>query len=487
VHARFTLNLSLLRDLHKASGLMDSEKTDNSKSPSSQQTRWRRAFVATSVLGGMLFSGAAILPVAVMKSAYRDSVLNSKLEKFGFTAASGSGAGSWFTPIEFGNIKISDESGRLQLELKSLQMSQSLFGFLTNGGDLGKVTIIEPLLTATLDENGRLPLKAIQDSQEAVQWDAQFEIQNAAVVLQADYRELPYIDLKNIDINGAIQTTDDGRWLTINSTQIFDHESLSELHTEQNLALIAPVLSQSTALVGQVSVNMEPVKIRLDGDASSPRSIRGTAVFHEVNARLKSQWAAAISQMLGRVAGQNVPDRLQITRNSTVAFSVDAKGIHHHGLVFLLPDMAAQMRIESSGVVGLDETLDLVLALQLPQIVPSNAIMTVLAKMVSNPFQLQIKGTVAEPKLITPPGFSLVDQLSLNVAPESYTEEPPPVSSAVMDLIRNVSSSTTGTASENLPGEILGLIRSIQKAKGNAPPKEKPPRRNKNRKHDLPQ
>ena len=110
--------------------------------------------------------------------------------------------------------------------------------------------------------------------------------------------------------------------------------------------------------------------------------------------------------------------------------------------------------------------------------------MSFLSKVVSSPFQLQIKGTVAEPKLITPPGFSLVDQLSANVSPETFTEEPPPVSDAVIDLISNVSSSKPGAPSADLPGGILGLIRSIQKAREDAPPTEKPVRRKKARKRD---
>ncbi len=463
---------------------MEPEKADNLKSAASPNNRWRRAFLASSVLGGMLFSGAVILPVAVMNSAYRDSFLNSRLEKFGLTATSTSGSGSWFTAIQFKNVSISDESGRIKFTVKAVQTTQSVFGFLTNRVDLGKVTIVQPSLTVTLDENGTLPLKVQPDSEQGPYPDLQFEIQNAALVLKSDYRELPYIDLADLDIEGEIKTTGDGRWLNVGAVQIFDHEPLSEAHTEQNLALIAPVLSQSTSLSGEVSVRVEPLSFQLDSETVSPFPIHGSAIFHEVDARLKQQWAAEISQMLGRVVGKDVPNRLQITRESAVAFSVDQAGIHHRGLVFLLPDMASQMRIESSGVVGLDETLDLALALQLPQVNQGGAIMSFLSKVVSSPFQLQIKGTVAEPKLISPPGFSLVDQLSANVSPQTFTEEPPPVSDAVIDLISNVSSSKPGAPSADVPGGILDLIRSIQKAREDAPPKEKPVRRKKTRKRD---
>ncbi|MCP4509685.1 MAG: hypothetical protein GY826_25190, partial [Fuerstiella sp.] len=67
----------------------------------SPKQKWRRAVVATSVLGGMLFSGVAILPTAVMRSTYRDTVLNAAFSMYGLTASSAAGAGGWLTPVVF--------------------------------------------------------------------------------------------------------------------------------------------------------------------------------------------------------------------------------------------------------------------------------------------------------------------------------------------------------------------------------------------------
>ena len=77
--------------------------------------------------------------------------------------------------------------------------------------------------------------------------------------------------------------------------------------------------------------------------------------------------------------------------------------------------------------------------------------------------------------------------MALSADPEGFTPEPPPVSDAVMNLIGDVSSSPPGTPPADLSGGILGLIRSIQKAREDAPPREKPVRRKKLRKGDLPE
>lgn len=450
------------------------EKPDKAKNSIPERRRWRRAVVATSVLGGMLFSGAVILPTAMMKTSYRDSMLNSKLQERGLKVASQSGSGSWITPLSFQDVELSDEAGHVKLTVKSLTISQSLLGILTSG-DLGKITIVQPDLTITLDDDGNLPLKAPEQPSKASNWDLEFDVQNAAFKLVAPWRKMPIVAVSDIDIEGDITTTEDGRWLTIQPVQIFDHERLSEAHSEQNLALIAPVLAQSTALEGEVSAHLEGSRIRLDADKVSPFPIRGSAVFHSVNTRLRDEWAVQINQMLGnRLApGAAVPNRLEIARDSVVNFEVDERGIHHHGLGFLLPNISTGMNVESSGMVGLDETLDLALSLQLPQMFARNPFAAALSTMLGGTFQLQVKGTIAEPKLITPPGFSMIDQLSANADPLNFSPEPKPVGGSVMDLIGGVASPNSAQSAQGLPGNILEMIRSIQKAKEDAPPKQK--------------
>ncbi|MEQ9411601.1 MAG: hypothetical protein RIK87_28060 [Fuerstiella sp.] len=470
---------------------MDTEKTDDRPGSGARPRRWRRAAVASSVIGGMLFSGLAVLPLAVMNSSHRDALLNAQFQPYGLTVTSESGAGTWVTPVVLTNITLTDESGQIQCIIREIRTSRTMTGLLLHGGDLGTITFVEPVLQVALDEQGRLPAGLFQQSESPDDGrntpllpkqtpDLAVEVAGGTFVLSVPWRRLPIVDLGGLDVSAAITRQEEGRWLDVAPVQVFDHERISESHTEQNLALIAPVLSQSTSLTGDVSVRMNGLRLPLDGQPTvTATPISGTAVFHSVEARLKKDWVVQISRLLGRVTGATVPDRLQIVQDSPVAFEVDERGIYHHGLAFLLPQIAPDMTLESSGMVGLDEKLDLALSLQLPRLAAQNPFMAALAKMTWLPFQLQVKGTVDQPELVTPPGFSVVDQMSRNVDPEGHEIEPPALEKSVIDLIGAVSSPDPERSADGIVGGVLNIIRATQKAKETAEPASESPKKKK--------
>lgn len=451
---------------------MEPEKADKTMEAVSQPKRkWRRAIVTTSVLCGMVFTGVAIAPIAVMNSSFRDSVLDSRLKALGLTATSASGSGSWVTPFEFRDILITDETGRVRLSIESIVASKSLAGLIFHGGDLGTFTVTKLDFLIETDEDGNLPLKMPERSDQTGLPTVAFDIHDAAFQLVAPWRPLPVVDLQQLEISGTVATLETGRWLSLDRVQVFDHEQLSDAHTQQNLALIAPVLAQTTALDGKVSVVLDETRIRLDGDEKMPIRLRGDAVFHSVEAKLRKEWAAQISQMIGGVTGQSGNSRLQVARDSAVHFQVSDKGVYHEGLVLLLPDLASRVRVESSGVVGLDENLDLTFGVQLPQAASGGALMSIFSKIFSAPLRVHVRGTVSEPKLEAPVGFSIVDQLSRNVAPEQHTDQPPPVAESVIKLISSSLTAPDEGQGEAIAGSALNILRAAREAKKNAPPK----------------
>lgn len=471
---------------------MDMDQQKPQLEPAQPRRRWRRAAVATTVLGGMLFSGFTVLPTAVMNSAHRDNLLNERFAEYGVKATSGAASGSWVTPVSMQNVVFEDETGQVKVSIREVRTSRTILGLMTNGGDLGTITLIEPKIQIRLDDDGKLPPKLQQkgDSFRDPTKDKPafaVEIQNAEFVLSVPWRPLPIVDLDQINVSAAVTNETDGRFLTVQPVQLLDHEPLSELHTEQNLAMIAPVLSQSTELDGEVSVRLDGLRMQLDDAENSQMLIAGEAVFHSVESRLKKEWVSQISKLAGHLTGTSVPDRLQIVRDSRVAFQVDDHGIHHQGLVFLLPEIAQYMSIESSGMVGLDESLDLSLNIQLPQLAPKNPMLAAFSKLVRLPFMLSVKGTVSEPVLVTPPGFSMVDQLAENLNPGGASQ-PPAVSRAVMDLIGLVSQPEGDETSDSVVGGILNIIRSAKATQKDTDagaefkaPKEKRPRKQRRR------
>lgn len=458
---------------------MEAEIEENAqKMMKSGKPKWRRAVVATSVIGGMLFSGAAVLPTAVMHSTYRDTVLNKAFARHGLTASSAAAEGGWLTPVSFEQVSVSDEAGQIHGTIRQIHTSKSLLSLLTGNGDLGTITLIAPEFRVDLNEDGNLVLQT-PDAHESLNRSVGFEVVDGAFQLSVPWRTLPIVDVDDLDIAGELTNEPDGRWLSLEPIQIFNHESLSEAHAEQNLALIAPVLSQSTALAGEVSVYVHQTRIRLDDEDASQFSIQGEAVFHSVNARLKRDWVSQIGQLVGQATGKTLPDRLEIVQDSRVDFEVNSLGIHHRGLAFLLPEIVNGMHIESAGMVGLDETLDIVLQAQLPLITPSNAFTALISKVTLAPITLQVKGTVSAPELIKP---AILEELSKRLAPEQHTQQPPDVTGAVMHLLGTAAAPGSTQNAESLSGGIIGLIRSIRKSREDTPAKEKkPPRKQRKR------
>ena len=74
---------------------------------------------------------------------------------------------------------------------------------------------------------------------------------------------------------------------------------------------------------------------------------------------------------------------------------------------------------------------------------------------------LRVVGTVSEPELQLPEGVNLLGDLTKRIAPAQYTEEPPSLPSAVMDLIQNAGSQDREQVKQDLPGSILNLIRAV--------------------------
>ena len=62
---------------------VDMQKTDITATPIDQGRRWHRAGLATSVVFGVLAGVAAVIPVAVNHTAFRNVFLNHALQKHG--------------------------------------------------------------------------------------------------------------------------------------------------------------------------------------------------------------------------------------------------------------------------------------------------------------------------------------------------------------------------------------------------------------------
>lgn len=430
------------------------------KKPAPAKPRWRRAVVASSVIISMLIAGSSLVPTILMQTELRNRVLGSAVKQSTLTATAQEASGGWLAPLVFKNVRIADSAGRFLCTIRELRTSQGLLGFLTGGPDIGQLDLIEPRVELELDKNGKFTREECEPSNTQFR----FSIQQGSLLVRVPWRSVPIVDVDALELTGNIATDGDHqRVLTLNAAQIFDHEPLSESHTSQNLALIAPVLSQSTELRGSASVWLDEVKLPLDdSEQKSAFTIRGRAEFHSLEAKLKETWTRQLAVLSAQLAGTQLPDRIEVLQDSKVTFEVTDNGIFHEGMVFLLPKVAESLRVTSSGTIHLDESLDLQLAVTIPELgTQENRFLSMLSQLTSEPLRLSVKGTVSNPQLQLPEDTNLLGEISRRVTPAQYTEEAPAVPSAVVDLIQGVSNEDKEEAREALPGNILNLIRAI--------------------------
>jgi len=444
--------------------------------PRKSQFWKRRGVVATSIILSMLSAGVCATPMVLTATSMRNNLLNSAINNEELTATAELATGGWFAPLVFHDVRIADADGHVVWTVNEIRTTKGLLSFITDPIHIGEVRLVGSSLKVNLNADGEWPLKSrIKPSKS----ELSFRIEGGSLELSVPWRAIPIVDLSNLTVTGDIGPDVDGhRMLNIDPVQVLDHEVLSESHTQQNLALIAPVLSQSTALSGSASVWLDEIHIPLvENPASDVNSgeisgtekggianipIHGRAEFHALEARLKEPWTRQLTALIGQVSGTSLPDQIQVLKDSTVEFSVSRDGIAHESLVFLLPQLAQELTITSSGVVRLDETLDLLLTLNVPKIVPAGRpFLLLLSQLSEAPMQFRVVGTASEPKLQLPEGMNLLGDLTKRIAPAQYTEEAPSVPLAVIDLIQNAGSQDREQVKQDLPGSILNLIRAV--------------------------
>ncbi|MCA9065990.1 MAG: hypothetical protein KDA96_23135, partial [Planctomycetaceae bacterium] len=223
--------------------------------------RWRRAFVASSIVCVLTILLTVTAPLITLQTSLRNALLNSAFAHYGLSTTCESADGGWTTPLTFYNVRIIDPEERFRSTVNEIRLTRGLWGLLTNGDDPGLITLNGPRVELHADENGHLPLLTSETKSSAT---FPFLVHDGALLVTVPWRELPIVDLEELDFDGSIARTDKhSRVLRLSGFQVFDHEPLSDAHSHQNLALVAPVLSQSTRISGEASAWVEPIEIRL--------------------------------------------------------------------------------------------------------------------------------------------------------------------------------------------------------------------------------
>jgi translocation and assembly module TamB len=193
--------------------------------------------------------------------------------------------------------------------------------------------------------------------------------------------------------------------MTLKPGPLVTNVAISQQVSDRLLKFIAPVLADATRSEGKFSITLSEFAIPLSQPASGPPQGRAVGVLGIQQVRVLpspavAEWLAMAKQIANMakdgvtVAPQASDSPLVTIDNCQVEFQMIDGRVYHRGLQFAVGDALVQ----SSGSVGVDETLDLVIAIPiLDEWVDKRP--TYLGRMRGQAIRIPVQGTLSRPKI----------------------------------------------------------------------------------------
>ncbi len=360
--------------------------------PASLLRRRRRAISLAAVLLLLLLA-----PRLLTHTPMRSWLLSAIVGKRDLLVQAGAASGGWLQPLSFEQVSLLHTAGSLECTIGKVQTGISLLQYLISPPDSFAVSANSVQLTVHIDEEGRWPtLDSDGRTVERLRW----AITEGTLVLTVPWRPVPLINLQQLAISGRIEPDSHGhRQLEIDACRLLDHTPLDDSHAQQNLALVAPVLSQTTNITGSASLALDALRIPLDGvEEFSPFPLRGTVVLHQLQAKLTEQILQQVTDAFGKLP-VTLPAQITAPRESRIAFEVSEAGIRHQQMRFGFKGLTPAVQIATSGILRLDETIQLTLSLQAGWAQLLRPPWNILANLGLQRFSMRATGSVDAPVL----------------------------------------------------------------------------------------
>jgi hypothetical protein len=320
--------------------------------------RWLRWLLFVFAIVALLIF---FLPNIVALPIFRQRVLDSVASRLNAKATVGRLSLAWFSPVEAGDFKLQpEECDRAALSIGQMEGDKSLVRLLL-GKDLGNYRFVEPELYVEFDREGtnigRL-LRALAGA-TLLNRPAGVEVDNGRLVLRGKNSPQPWTaDKLNIkcDFIPAVQSQSGVSELHGGPTQLLHEMELTPDLCNELLQFVIPILARTTRVSGRISLELDDFNWPLG--KSRATELKGRLTLHSVEAgagELTKSIAEAIAP--GIVEGA-----VEITKEDDVTFSMHDGRVYHENLAFSL----AGIQAISHGSVGLDESLDWFVEVQIP-------------------------------------------------------------------------------------------------------------------------
>jgi hypothetical protein len=396
-------------------------------------------------LGGgllMLLVLVAASPYVAALRPFRDAILRAVLPEINGTIASSGASLGWFSPIEFRDIQISSPDGTPVVVVPSIRGNLPLWQYLLGGRDLGVLRMQQPRLNVVVREDGsNLSQLVAEDPEQPGQPNSRpdvslgVEIVDGSLTFRSQDAQAPW-DLEGFNLALALRSSaaaESGQpELVLQKGTVFDHAPITPEMCDDLLKYIAPVLAEVTEVSGEFSIELDDWRFPLEDPAKGEGS--GRLTIHKIDVGA-GPLVRALTTLLG------LPASVRLADNSIVEFTMVDGRVHHRDLQFGI----GRFQVHTEGSVGLDQTLDLVAEIPVPDKLLGFGLVEetrLFEAMQGQTLVLPIGGTLQEPK---------VDALKLGTSNLELLES----------LLRGLLERRTGEE-----GSVLDLLRELRPPDG---------------------
>ena len=330
---------------------------NQAKSPRKPR-RWLRWTIAVaSVILLVIF----FLPNVVALPIFRQRLLDSVASRINAKATVGRLSLAWFSPVDAGEFTLQpDDSDRAALKIDQINGDTSLARLLFSQS-LGNYRFVQPELYVEFDREGtnigRL-LRALAGA-TLVNRPAGVEVESGRLVLRGKNSPQPWtadkLNLK-FDFIPAVQSQSGVSELRGGKTQLLQEMELTPDLCNELLQFVIPILARTTRVSGRISLELDQYNWPLG--KSSATELKGHLTLHSVEAG-----AGELPRSIAELVAPGIADgTVEIAKEDVVPFSMHSGRVYHENLAFSL----AGIQATSHGSVGLDESLDWFVEVEVP-------------------------------------------------------------------------------------------------------------------------
>ena len=323
-----------------------------------KKRRWLRwLFVVCAIVVLLIF----FLPNIVALPIFRQQVLKSVASRLNAKATVGRLSLAWFSSVDAGDFKLQpEECDRAALSIGQMEGDKSLVRLLF-GKDLGNYRFVDPELYVEFDREGtnigRL-LRALAGA-TLLNRPAGVEIDNGRLVLRGKDSPQPWTADKlnfKCDFVPAVHSQSGVSELHGGQTQLLHEMELTPDLCNELLQFVIPILARTARVSGKISLELDNFNWPLG--KSSATELTGRLTLHSVEAG-----AGELTKSIAELVAPGIADgTVEIAKDDAVIFSMHDGRVYHENLAFSL----AGIQAISHGSVGLDESLDWLVEVQIP-------------------------------------------------------------------------------------------------------------------------